>query len=101
MKKAYRISILLLIFSAAILVFGSNSMSAASGDGGLRPLGYLSPTNATIVSDDGSGWNLDSSNSPSVTMDSAGNVHVVWSDDTDVPGYTFDRQIMYCNFTRH
>ncbi|MHA1377403.1 MAG: hypothetical protein ACTSRG_03365 [Candidatus Helarchaeota archaeon] len=55
-------------------------------------------SNATVISDDGTLWNDDSSSYPSIAVDSTGNVHVVWQDYTDGEWGT-DSEIMYANRT--
>ncbi len=58
----------------------------------------VSWSNATVISDDITGWNVDLSNSPSIATDNDGNVHVVWSDDTNGVWGT-DYEILYVNYT--
>jgi len=55
-------------------------------------------SNATVISDDGTLWNDGGSYSPSLAVDSAGNIHVVWADDTNGE-WGNDREIMYANNT--
>jgi len=62
---------------------------------------YTSATgwsNATVISDDSSGWNNEDSQFPSITIDSLNNIHVVWNDYTD-GWWGTDAEIMYCNYT--
>ncbi|MFX0133096.1 MAG: hypothetical protein ACFFDN_05560 [Candidatus Hodarchaeota archaeon] len=54
-------------------------------------------SNATAISDI-YGWNDDFSRDPSVAVDSSGNVHVVWRDDTDTE-WGSDAEIMYTKYT--
>lgn len=51
-------------------------------------------SNATVISDDNTGWNNDTSYYPDVATDSDGNVYVVWNDETNGDWGT-DREIMY------
>jgi hypothetical protein len=55
-------------------------------------------SNATVISDDVSKWNTGNSYSSSITYDSAGNLHVVWMDETDGE-WGNDFEIMYTNYT--
>ncbi len=55
-------------------------------------------SNATVISDDSTGWNDGNSFSPSITTDENGNIHVVWRDDTNGEWGT-DEEIMYTNCT--
>ncbi|MBD3216356.1 MAG: hypothetical protein GF311_27330 [Candidatus Lokiarchaeota archaeon] len=54
--------------------------------------------NATVISDDSTLWNNDTSQLTSIVTDYLNNVHVVWQDDTDGI-WGSDREIMYCNYT--
>ncbi|MHA1299026.1 MAG: sialidase family protein [Candidatus Helarchaeota archaeon] len=57
-------------------------------------------SNATVISDDSTGWNTGGSVNPSITVDNNGIVHVVWCDDTPWPGvWGNDIEIMYANYT--
>ena len=62
-------------------------------------------SNATVISDGfgGNYWNTELSSSPSIAVDSSGNLHVVWTDSTPGVwggGYVlFDSEIMYVNRT--
>ncbi|MHA1384334.1 MAG: CARDB domain-containing protein, partial [Candidatus Helarchaeota archaeon] len=53
-------------------------------------------TNATVISDDSSGWNDGTSDRPSIAIDDNGNINVVWHDDTDGE-WGSDIEIMYIN----
>ena len=53
-------------------------------------------SNATVISDDGTNWNDDSSYNPSIAINSTGNIHVVWYDYTDGDWGT-DIEIMYAS----
>ncbi len=55
-------------------------------------------SNATVISDDFTGWNSDSSWYPSIAVDNNGNVHVVWQDYTNGE-WGSDTEIMYANYT--
>ena len=55
-------------------------------------------SNATVISDDGTNWNNDWSEMPSIAVDNSGNVHVVWCDDTNGLWGT-DVEIMYANYS--
>ncbi len=55
-------------------------------------------TNASAISDDALGWNNGDSTSQSIALDSLGNLHVVWTDNT-VGAWGSDEEIMYCNYT--
>ncbi len=55
-------------------------------------------SNATVISDDYTGWNVHNSLNPDIAVDNNGNVHVVWYDDTDGEWGT-DVEIMYVNYT--
>ncbi len=55
-------------------------------------------SNATVISDDATGWNDDVSKNPDIAIDGDGNVHVVWQDDTDGE-WGSDYEIMYVNYT--
>ncbi len=55
-------------------------------------------SNATVISDDATGWNDADSNYPSIATDINGNVHVVWQDDTNGT-WGIDTEIMYTNYT--
>ncbi len=55
-------------------------------------------SNATVISDDITGWNNGGSYAPSIATDTNGNIHVVWTEDTDGEWGT-DEEIMYVNNT--
>ncbi len=57
-------------------------------------------SNVTIISDGYNNffWNDDNSQDPSITVDTSGNIHVVWSDWTSGIWGT-DNEIMYVNYT--
>ncbi|MFX1452430.1 MAG: hypothetical protein ACFFCM_16440 [Promethearchaeota archaeon] len=55
-------------------------------------------SNATVISDDGTDWNNESSYSPNIAVDNNNNLHVVWVDDTDGE-WGSDIEIMYANYT--
>ncbi len=55
-------------------------------------------SNATVISDDYTGWNDDQSLVPKIATDINGTVHVVWYDDTNGKWGT-DWEIMYANYT--
>ncbi len=55
-------------------------------------------SNATVISDDATGWNNQTSEKPSIAIDGIGNIHVVWDDDTDGT-WGNDREIMYVTRT--
>ncbi len=58
-------------------------------------------SNATVISDDETGWNGGYSYNPSIAVDVLGVVHVVWGDNTAGAwgGGAGDTEIMYCNYT--
>lgn len=61
----------------------------------------ISYENATVISDDLTGWNDINSKNPSIAIDSEGNIHVVWDDTTQGwwnPSGS-DSEIFYCNYT--
>lgn len=86
-----------------ILVDGAGTIHVAWHDGTTGPWGtdwevmYSSHTagagwaNATVLSDDDTDWNQESSYSPVIAVDGAGTVHVVWYDY-----YPGDWEIVYC-----
>ncbi|MHA1385560.1 MAG: hypothetical protein ACTSR3_17535 [Candidatus Helarchaeota archaeon] len=55
-------------------------------------------SNATVISDDVTGWNNGSSNNPFVAVDNNGVIHVVWYDST-FGAWGEDKEIMYANYT--
>ncbi|NVM03954.1 MAG: VCBS repeat-containing protein [Candidatus Helarchaeota archaeon] len=55
-------------------------------------------SNATVISDDYTGWNDERSDSPEIATDNNSNIHVVWWDDTNGEWGT-DSEIMYANYT--
>ena len=55
-------------------------------------------SNVTLISDDITFWNDDSSIDPSIAVDTSGNIHVVWMDNTDGI-WGSDSEIMYVNYT--
>jgi len=55
-------------------------------------------SNATVISDDATLWNNDTSQNPSLQADSYETIHVVWTDTTNGEWGT-DMEIMYCNYT--
>ncbi len=55
-------------------------------------------SNATVISDDETGWNNDDSEIPSIAINNDGSLHVVWYDWTDGEWGT-DIEIMYTNYT--
>lgn len=60
-------------------------------------------SNITIISDDSTNWNTDSSADPDIISDSNGNLHVVWKDRTSGPWQDSgsDSEIMYINYTHN
>lgn len=58
-------------------------------------------SNATVISDDQDLWNTGTSNFAEITTDNAGNIHVVWGDDTSGPwgGGMMDPEVWYTNYT--
>ena len=60
-------------------------------------------SNVSIISDGFNGvyWNMRTSAEPDIGIDSLGNVHVVWYDDTNGPwgGGASDYEIMYTKYT--
>jgi len=56
-------------------------------------------SNATVISDDVNGWNIDNSEDPKIAVTGSGTVHVVWADDTNDNWWGTDIEIMYCNYT--
>ncbi len=58
-------------------------------------------SNATVISDDYTGWNDGDSCDPSIAMDDSGNLHVVWDDTTTGwwGGGSGDLEIWYANYT--
>ncbi len=55
-------------------------------------------SNATVISDDFTGWNNDTSNYANIAIDIYGNLHVVWEDFT-VGEWGSDHEVMYVNYT--
>ncbi len=55
-------------------------------------------TNATILSDNASDWNLGASYRPDIAVDKSGVVHVVWYDYSDGP-WGSDIEILYKKYT--
>ncbi len=55
-------------------------------------------SNATVISDDNTGWNNDDSYNPDIAIDNNGVIHVVWYDYTDGEWET-DEEIFYANCT--
>ncbi|MHA1300744.1 MAG: hypothetical protein ACTSO9_15110 [Candidatus Helarchaeota archaeon] len=55
-------------------------------------------SNATVISDDNTGWNDGTSTNPDITIDQYGNIHVVWYDTTDGAWGT-DTEIFYTVYT--
>ena len=55
-------------------------------------------SNASIISDDQTGWNDDSSGYPAIAAGMNGSLHVVWDDDTDGMWGT-DEEIMYRRYS--
>ncbi len=57
-------------------------------------------SNASVISDGHNNiyWNNDESATPDIAIDSSGNTHVVWEDDTD-GAWGSDREIMYVSYT--
>ena len=51
-------------------------------------------TNITVISDDSTQWNNDSSNHPSIAVDINGTIHIVWQDSTNGV-WGSDTEIMY------
>ncbi|MHA1299099.1 MAG: hypothetical protein ACTSO9_06600 [Candidatus Helarchaeota archaeon] len=52
-------------------------------------------SNATVISDDSTGWNTGDSYYPSIAVDNNGIIHVAWTDNT-AGSWGSDREIMYC-----
>ncbi len=55
-------------------------------------------SNATVISDDETGWNIGDSSFPCIAIDDDGNIHVVWHDTTNGE-WGVDVEIMYANYT--
>ena len=57
--------------------------------------------NGALISDDNTNWNDGDSYTPSIAVDSSGNVHVVWDDETVGPWNIdmSDTEIMYAKYT--
>ena len=65
---------------------------------------YINRTNgkwgsAICVSDDASNFNTDTSEFPSIAVDSKNGVHIVWEDDHNDPSWGNDKEILYRNLT--
>jgi hypothetical protein len=79
------------------VVFRDNTVGAHGTDAEIWYVKYTAGSgwaNATIVSDDATGWNNNNSYHPTIAVDNLGNAHVCWGDDTDGPWGT-DKEIMY------
>jgi len=103
MKKKVIVFVLILQFISISMLLNYNFLNTAMNN--ISPkrsnLFYISSSswsNATVISDDGTLWNIDSSGYPSIAVDGAGNVHVVWQDYTNGEWGT-DTEIMYANRT--
>ncbi len=55
-------------------------------------------SNATVISDDYTGWNDGNSYHSSIAVDDNGNIHVTW-DDWTIGEWGSDIEIMYANYT--
>ncbi|MBD3255114.1 MAG: hypothetical protein GF383_08465 [Candidatus Lokiarchaeota archaeon] len=55
-------------------------------------------SNATVISDDETGWNTLSSYDPVIAVDASNNLHVVWEETTN-GDWGSDTEIMYVNYT--
>ncbi len=106
MKCKKIITIFTLIFMIFI-IFNFNKVSKSD------PVNFFSPSvngtnfvsfsisswsNSSVISDDDTGWNDGTSWYTNIAVDSRGNVHVVWQDETDGEWGT-DSEIMYTNYT--
>ncbi|TXT64546.1 MAG: hypothetical protein BAJALOKI1v1_550003 [Promethearchaeota archaeon] len=59
-------------------------------------------SHAQVISDNVNGtlnWNSNNSYSPSLAVDSSGNLHAVWHDGTNLEGCGFDYDIFYANYS--
>ena len=96
-RKLFIISILLILFSAGFLSLARLS-SGIDNEISISTLNSssLDYTNATVISDSATPWNTGTSNSPKITIDISGTIHVVWEDTTDGAWGT-DYEIMYAS----
>jgi hypothetical protein len=86
------------------VVWYDNTNGIWGTDAEIMYCNYTSATgwsNATVMSDDSSGWNDGNSYNPEIAIDTGNNLHVVWKDDTEGwwGGGASDEEIMYCNYT--
>jgi len=57
-------------------------------------------SNITVISDDSTNWNDDTSYAPSINVDNSGNLHVAWGDTTIGPWTSGeDSEIMYVKYS--
>ncbi len=108
MKKKLGIKIFLIILFITSISIGLflSSLQLFSTESNLKDknlnlkLSSSDYANATIISDGNEGiiWNHGHSRSPNIALDSLGNLHVVWGDDTDGI-WGLDQEIMYCNYS--
>jgi hypothetical protein len=108
MKKHKTTLLLILQLSFATFFFGTLFLKlgtplnpAISSSFENISLNSSSWSNATVISDDVTGWNNQTSDSPAVAVDAAGVVHVVWHDWTKGIWYqgSSDCEIMYANYS--
>ena len=94
----------ILFISIVVIIFSTGFFSLSSVSNGINndiptstlKTSFLDYTNATVISDDGTNWNVGSSNNPAIVVGIDGKAHVVWQDSTDGLWGT-DSEIMYAS----
>ncbi|MBY8984059.1 MAG: hypothetical protein KGD65_03240 [Candidatus Lokiarchaeota archaeon] len=106
-QKKIRINILIvpLVFIISLALFTANTLNLSHENDLIEPefnvkTSSLDYTNATIISDGIQNiiWNDGMSRYPEIAIDSSGNLHAVWADDTD-GSWGNDSEVMYANHT--
>ena len=107
-KQSFQIKtclILSLVITITLVLFSSNiplfNQSKELNKENVNPkVSDLDFTNATVISDGIQDiiWNDGMSRNPDIALDSSGNIHVVWDDDTDGTWGT-DTEIMYASYS--
>ncbi len=93
----------MILFSVFVALYNNNSFEIPilADKQGQFNLSSSDWANATVISDDSTGWNNGASLDPAIAIDNNGVIHIVWTDTTMAEwsaGGT-DWEILYANYT--